>query len=477
MSSLSSLGSARVLAALGVATVLAWSLLRGALSGPEEATLAYGSAVAAAVTCLGVLVRAAPSGLWSGGPMFFVVLALFHVPLMAFPLAGVEIPGDEVGYVSSWFVPDAHVVRSAWLVAQALLGFTLGYVLLGRRAPTLANEGATRSSAHQDAAAGMSLVGTVIVVATVTYVLGLLAIVEPGLFLGRGGKRVYDATVAAHPSLTVGVTGILTGISLVVAGRRSTIRTIGLAFFALFAASTLVMGSRSSALYAAVGVVVVLARLRPMPRQLVAVVVVLSGLVVISGVERIRDAGLAQAGVGQILGSPLAATAEMGATLRPVVETVSWVDQGEEHRHGMSYAIGSIRFIELVAGIDREHSAVDPRLIGTLLRDRVQGYEIGYSAVAEAFLNFGQIGAALFFVAVGALLGRWDRRGLGRPVGAALYGVVFSALLATVRASSVTTFSTILLGFAAIAVSFSVGRLLRRFAGSRSGRPPAVIEA
>jgi hypothetical protein len=457
MSSIPSLGSARVLAALGLTTVLAWSVLRGAPSGAEEATLAYGFVVAAAVTCLGVLIRAAPFGLWSGGPMFFVVLALFHVPLMAFPLAGVEIPGDEVGYVSSWFVPDAHVVRSAWLVAQALLGFTLGYVLLGRRAPTLAIESATRSSAHQDAAAGMSLVGTVIVVATVTYVLGLLA------------------TVAANPSLTVGVTGILTGISLVVAGRRSTVRTIGLAFFALFAASTLVMGSRTSALYAAVGAVVVLARLRPMPRQLVAVVVVLSGLVVISGVERIRDAGLAQAGVGQILGSPLEATAEMGATLRPVVETVSWVDQGEEHRHGMSYAIGSIRFIELVAGIDREHSAVDPRLIGTLLRDRVQGYEIGYSAVAEAFLNFGQIGAALFFVAVGALLGRWDRRGLGRSVDAALYGVVFSALLATVRASSVTTFSTILLGFAAIAVSFSVGRLLRRFAGSRSGRPPAVI--
>ena len=469
-----------------VAIVLVWSLLSGVPTGVGAESRVFGLTVVVAVVCTGLLVRSAPLGLWSGGPMFFVVLVLFHVPLVAFTFAGADIPGDDVDYFSLWFTPNGQVLRAVWLVAQALLAFTLGYVLLGRRRPTgsapvaqALDDEAGRARAQTEAA--MTLTGTVIVVVTVAYVLGTIALVEPGLLLGQGGKRLYDATVAANPTLTAGITFTLSGMSLVVAGRRSSVRTVGLVFFGVFAASTLVMGSRSSALYALVGLVVVLARLRPMPRQMIAVLVVVTGLVVVSSVERIRDNGLADTSVGEMLGSPLAATVEMGATLRPVVETVSWVDQGEAHRHGMTFAVGTIRFVELLAGVDRGHSAVDPRLVGTLLRDRVQHYAIGYSIVAESFLNFGTTGSALLFVAFGMTFGRWDRRGLGRPVDAAVYGVVFSALLATVRSTSTTTVTTILLGLAAVVFSIWLGSIRHRSAeravqkaADRAARLPAT---
>ena len=489
MSSPGSLGLSRAIAALAVAIVLVWSLLSGVPTGVGAETRVFGLTVVVAVVCTGLLVRSAPLGLWSGGPMFFVVLVLFHVPLVAFSLAGADIPGDDVDYFSLWFTPNGQVLRAVWLVAQALLAFTLGYVLLGRRRPTgsgpavqALDDEAGRARAQTEAA--MTLTGTVIVVVTVAYVLGTIALVEPGLLLGQGGKRLYDATVAANPSLTAGITFTLSGMSLVVAGRRSSVRTVGLVFFGVFAASTLVMGSRSSALYALVGLVVVLARLRPMPRQVIAVLVVVTGLVVVSSVERIRDDGLADTSVGEMLGSPLAATVEMGATLRPVVETVSWVDQGEAHRHGMTFAVGTIRFVELLAGVDREYSAVDPRLVGTLLRDRVEHYAIGYSIVAESFLNFGTTGSALLFVAFGMTFGRWDRRGLGRPVDAAVYGVVFSALLATVRSTSTTTVTTILLGLAAVVFSIWLGSIRHRSAeravqqaADRAARLPATATA
>jgi len=469
MSSSGSPGLSRAIAALGVAIVLVWTLLSGVPTGVGAETRVFGLTVIVAVVCTVLLVRSAPLGLWSGGPMFFVVLVLFHVPLAAFAVTGADIPSDDADYLSLWFIPNEQVLRAVWLVAQALLAFTFGYVLLGRRRPTRSAPAArviddepARARAQTEAA--MTLTGTVVVVVTVLYVLGTIAVVEPGLLLGQGGKRLYDATVAANPSLTAGITFTLSGMSLVVAGRRSTVRTVGLVFFGVFAASTLVMGSRTSALYALVGVVVVLARLRPMPRQVIAVLVVVTGLVVVSSVERIRDDGLADTSIGQMLGSPLAATVEMGATLRPVVETVSWIDQGEPHRHGMTFAVGTIRFVELLAGVDRELSADDPRLVGTLLRDRVQHYAIGYSLVAESFLNFGTTGSALLFVGLGMLFGRWDHRGLGRPVNAVVYGVVFSALLATVRSSSTTTVTTILLGLAAVVFSIWLGSIRHRSA-------------
>jgi len=472
------LGLSRAVTALAVATVLVWSLLSGVPSGVGAETRVFGLTVIAAVLCTGMLVRSAPLALWSGGPMFFVVLVLFHVPLVGFALAGADIPGDEVDYISLWFSPNGQVLRAVWLVAQALLAFTLGYLLLGRRRstwPVPAPDDDEAARARAQTAAAMTLTGTIIVVVTVLYVLGTIAVLEPGLLLGRGGKRLYDATVAANPSLTAGITFTLSGMSLVVAGRRSPVRTTGLVFFGIFAASTLVMGSRTSALYALVGLVVVLARLRSMPRQAIAVLVVVTGLVVVSGVERVRDEGLAATGVGEMLGSPLAATVEMGATLRPVVETVSWVEQGEAPHHGRTFMMGTIRFVELIAGVEREHSAVDPRLVGTLLRDRVQNYEIGYSIVAESFLNFGTTGSALLFVGLGMMFGRWDRRGLGRPVDAAVYGVVFSALLATIRSTSTTTVSTILLGLAAVAFAVWLGSIRHR-AAERMVAQPTVRE-
>lgn len=460
------LSARRAILALSVATLLVWTFAHGAPTGVGAEDMAFVTVVGVAAVCLVVLVAAAPLGLWSGGPLFFVVLVIFHVPLPAFRLLDAEVPGDDAGYVALWFVSNDQVVRAVWLVAQAMLAFTLGYLLLSRR-----REGdpfrdrRLGASAATGMGASLSTVGTVIVVATVGYVLGTIALTEPRLFLGQGGKRLYDATIAANPSLTVGAMGILVGTSLVAAGAPSVIRMIGLSSFGLFAVSTLVMGSRSSALYAIVGLVVVLARLRPMPRQIVAVVAVLAGLVVVNGVQQVRDTGLAETGIREILGSPLAATVEMGSTLRPVIETVSWFDDGETHRLGETFVAGPIRFGELVAGVDRPYSATDPRLVGTLLRDRVQHYEIGYSIVAEGFLNFGAAGSAVFFVGLGLLFGRWDGRRLGSRAVAALYGVVFTAVLATVRQSASITLTTCLVGTAAVAVAWWLASVRARRVG------------
>nr|BFF16116.1 hypothetical protein GCM10025699_74190 [Microbacterium flavescens] len=89
-----------------------------------------------------------------------------------------------------------------------------------------------------------------------------------------------------------------------------------------------------------------------------------------------------------------------------------------------------------------------------MLRERVEHYEIGYSIVAEAFLNFGAVGSAVLFVALGLLFGRWDGRRLGSPTVAAVYGVVYTAVLATVRQSASITVTTCLLGAAAVALAW-----------------------
>lgn len=405
------------------------------------------------------------SGLWSGGFFFVLLVGLFHLGIPAVMASRASIPVRYQDYLPLWLNGSTPVTEALWLSSTAMAALALAYsVASAWRDDSTVERPATRTE-------GLATGGLVIVVLGAGLYLGYIALAAPELLTGAG-KRYYEQTVAGNAPIAYGTILVSVGSVLAAAGRRSRTRTVALCAFFLFTAATLAFGSRTAALYSLVTVIVIIARLQKMPRQRVAVAGVVLGLMLVSAVQQFRDEGLSGASVEEFVGSPASAATEMGLTLRPVVETVQWLEDDQELRYGSTYLAGVQRLFEGLAQVERPPSTQDDRFAGTLVRERVDLFQIGYSIVAEAYLNFGPVGSPVFFLVLGALLGRWDSRGLGDGLSAARYGIVFVALIAHVRQASNITLTSILVGLIAVEVTHRWAALPSRSHSRRSGTPP-----
>lgn len=405
----------------------------------------------AAVTAVGLAGRLR---LWSSGFLFAVVLAAFHLGIPIVRLFGGTIDPADLSYTNDWFRDTEYVRTSLWLCVAALVGFTLGYLLLSAKADATQADVKDEDRFH----ASFATPGLTMVTAGTALYLGYAAMVAPSLFLGAG-KGVYEATIAATAPIGWGTMLTSVGIIIAAAAPPSPARTWAIRVFAVFAVFTLAIGTRTAALYAIVAVVVAAARVRRMPSSRAAILLVVVGLFVVSSVEQIRVIGWSEASVGDFLGSPAAGLHEMGGSLRPVVETVAEVDSGEDLRHGETYFVSLIRTGETILGI--EHPAEEQRWADAVIAERTPGFQIGYSTVAEAYLNFGAAGTFFAFLVLGCAFSWWDNRRLGDPVAAVRVAVVVVALLAAVRASSNVVLVTIVFGLLAL-------ELARRWSARRA---------
>lgn len=192
-----------------------------------------------------------------------------------------------------------------------------------------------------------------------------------------------------------------------------------------------------------------------MPRTRNAVIGILIGLVAMGIVGQLRGGPSTDATAVAV--SPVPAITEMGGSLRPVEETVLWRQGDHEHEyHGITYVAGALRIYERLAGLPRPQA--DQRFAQTLMNERVPGLNLGYSSVAEAYLNFGIPGVVVIFLATGLLLGAMERRVFSSPYLAAALGAVTFVLAYEVRQSA----NIMLTLFAGVAVLTLFVRFLGR---------------
>jgi len=141
--------------------------------------------------------------------------------------------------------------------------------------------------------------------------------------------------------------------------------------------------------------------------------------------------------------TPLQALAETGASLRPLVETLRLVPAEVPYRLGRSYLSAALRLVPN-AGIDRsEQEGADPAdlppnhwITYTVAPWTYASFGgLGFSGIAEPYLNFGVLGVAIYFLGLGLCFGRAERAlASGAPRRTvALAAVVFMPLLLTVR--------------------------------------------
>jgi hypothetical protein len=168
-------------------------------------------------------------------------------------------------------------------------------------------------------------------------------------------------------------------------------------------------------------------------------------LCAISALRQIRHVGIEKVRLVQVALAPFEGLADMGSSIRPVVEVVSWAGSGEDYIYGQSYWAPIDRLlVYLVPGWSRPPSRDDYRLMNLIIQNRAG--PIGFSPVAEAYRNFGKYGVGVVMFLTGILLSWLDAL---RPTqtNRLIAGFVFFPLLIQVRNAFVFVPANILFGF------------------------------
>jgi oligosaccharide repeat unit polymerase len=412
------------------------------------------------ITALVAVARLATRGLYSGGFLYLLTLALFHLGLSFLTAFGLPFAPKYQTYNDLWFRPDGYATEAVYLSMLAVVAFTAVYAWSTVR--FRAKDPKPRPDRTQPDPIWLGRIGALLVIAGSALFLGYIAIVAPQVLLG-GSYSSFDEFAGGAGPVTAGVEIVAMGAILTAAAPKTRARRVALVALAIFGVLALGMGSRTAIMYGALAAVVVAARVHRMPRARVALLGIVLAVVAVGLVAQLRDVntGTNTTTSTAVNFSPVPALSEMGGSLRPVVETLDWrLGWHEPPYNGLTYAAGPLRIYERVMGIPRPDP--DPRFASTLTSERVKGYNIGYSAVAEAFLNFGTPGVVVFFALVGLLLGKADNTWADNHFAAAQVGVVVYALSYEVRQASNIVLTLIVAGMVIVAVTRLVARPHKR---------------
>jgi hypothetical protein len=184
-------------------------------------------------------------------------------------------------------------------------------------------------------------------------------------------------------------------------------------------------------------------------------------LVAIPAARAVRDAGLRQRSLDpawmRARAHPFDGVAEMGGSLRPLVHTLTYLET-ESWRWGRTYWQSLRTIVPNLAQtwqgapyIPLDELPPNHWLTVQAEPGMYRQYGgLGFSAVAEPYMNFGVAGVAGYFLVLGALLGRAAGFASGRPSSLAMWAVVLGPLLWTTRNSFEIFFRPAVWGIAAV---------------------------
>lgn len=445
--------------------VAAILVVHGGLAGVAWATgNEYSLAIAAAASlliCNWLLCGSMKMRGLSPAVVYVNVLGVFHLGLV-FPLA----LGIAVGPMPSW-LRGVDLVPSLLLLILAFGSYSLGAALA-----TGSRGSGARSSEVDWTNRTLFYVGLLTSAAGVCALLlgirelGFSRFFEATYFETYKLARTYDPRLFVT-SLQLTPMGFYLTLSTAPRSRLGAVALAG----TLWAGMIFMLGYRGYALTPiAAGLVILSKRGFRLPRT--AVVAGLAAVLIAIPISRqLRDTRLADRGsvITDIPLSPLEAIQEIGGSVRPLVHTIDLM-ANKSFRWGSTYrqAIGQI-----LPSLSLEWQG-DPYLpledlppshwVSRLAAPwNYQHYGgLGFSAVAEPYMNFGPTGVVVVFGLLGFGLVRVDRIGLVRPSHLACWGMVLGPLLWATRNSSGVFFRPavwgILLVFAARVVGDSLAR-------------------
>lgn len=424
------------------------------------AIAAAGSLLAALWTGLGAL-RLSPLA----PPMVYLyVLAVFHLGLAA-PWAF----GVAVEPLPSWLI-ERRIAPALLLVAAALAAFQVGLALAGRRRPRADDAGPLLHNTWMYRAGVLvALVGVASLVWGARS-LGFDRLLHANYFETYRLARLYDPRFF--------VTGLqVAPMGLYLAAAAAPVRRLPrvLALGGLWATAVFLLGFRGFALTPLVVLAAVAAKRGFRPPKWVWAAGLALLLAAIPAVRGFRADPLGERSLGELFapGHPLEALQEMGGSLRPLVHTIELLDN-EPLRWGRTYwqaLVGVVPNVSLEWQGDRYIPLEElppshwvSKLAAPWSYRHYGG--LGFSTVAEPYMNFGVPGVLVYFVLLGWALGRVDAIDPRNPTATALWAVVLGPLLWTTRNTAAVFLRPAAWGVAAV---LGVRLMARSLAGMQAG--------
>ncbi len=415
----------------------------------------------------------------SGPMMYLGLLGLFHLGLVV-PWALFHYDISNV----SWFAPS-DISRVMSLIIYALVAYQFGILiaLYARQSPKLA---LSTSPANLKAGDLLASGSALFFLGGLMFVFGLIGL-DPTEYLQLRYSELFRLSAESDPRF-FGTGIMLAAIGLSVAAAGASKRQFRFVFpmAGVWVLMLLYWGFRGPALLIGVVVCAVAVKKdvrfpRSFPWLIAGALLLLLPMIRVtreepaaerSGAYSFRDVNLFDA------------PAEMGASIRPLMETVAVIGPANYWR-GRTYWLGIREIVPNLAlqwkSPDTE-SAEDlpPNLWITSISDPwlYKNYGgIGFSAVAEPYMNFGVAGIVVYFFLIAFLLVRLDQIALRNCYALAAWALVLGPLLWTTRNDSSNFFRPAVWGLlfvAGVRVISGGYRLIRRSSDGNKGSLDAV---
>jgi len=374
--------------------------------------------------------------------LYLALLGLFHLGLVVPWALGLY----DIGRMP-WFAPYglSHAIA---LITYSIISFQVGLLVAigirtSRAKPVPIDDRGIENQHVFVAGFFLFLVGLIVFIA------GLIRL-DPVGYYRLSYSETFRLRAESDPRLFgMGLMIVFIGLCLSVAGasrRQLKITFVGASLWVTF---LFYLGFRGPALIAALIVYAVAVKKEiRLPSWIPALVVTLV-LVAVPVMRFAREQPLNQRSLPNSLNefNILDTPAEMGASIRPLIETADLIGPGN-YRFGRTYLIGIKAIAPNLAFRWEAPSteSVDDLPPGHWITAMVDPWTyknyggIGFSAVAEPYMNFGAAGVVAYFLLLAFLLVRLEQASVRSSYALAIWALVLGPLLWTTRNDSANFF-------------------------------------
>ncbi|MBL4630642.1 MAG: O-antigen polysaccharide polymerase Wzy [Paraglaciecola sp.] len=409
-----------------------------------------------------------PKGMWSTCFIFFSVLGVFHIGLvLANSVNG--ITDEDTLYQISWWFYNVETENAIHVVNLAMIGFALSAILFS-------------SKAHASVATNQSeLVYRKRLFHIGGILLGFFVAIFFILTIATGAINSYGTyllVMSANPliSFVFSYLYFFIGIAFVFVC-VSYNKGFGYIYFGLFAVWALFafkIGLRGEVMFPGAVAGCMLGRKGAPIKGYILLIGIVVFLIVTGIVKNARVSGDYS---GNVAVNPLNAIAEMGSSLRAVQETIKWRkhDSFELLMGGSYWAPFERQFALFIPQLERIDIEDDGRLLNVVVQKRAG--PIGFSAIAEAYINFGEKGVIIVFFLIGWVMARLDSSAT-TVRNDILIGVALLPIFVTIRNSFIHVPVQIILGLILASLLMYIGfRKEDQFADKKNNKRADICKS